>query len=818
MIRIRSNKDNHFNQIICLIFFFLISTNLYAQTHTGRILDNDTQAPLAFVSIVLNEDPKQGTTTDINGYFSFPNPSDIQTLQFSYIGYEAQNWEVTDSTTFPITIFLQKQNLDLETFTVIAGENPAHRIIRQVIANKNQNDPEKMRSFRYKSYNKLLADFFPNATASPSKRNLMTHERLSRLQKEQHLAIMESYTERIFKQPKQSKETILGTRVSGIKEPPFGPIATELQPFSFYQDYIRILDKSFLNPISQGSIRRYAFQLEDTLYSQKDTVYLVAFQPRKRSNFEGLQGVLYINTNGYAVQNVIAEPAKREQGLLEIKIQQQYAFIDQQQWFPVELSYELTIRDYLRTAFDIQMDGRSYIHTIELLPEIDRKEFGLDNVVLEKEAARQDSSFWREKRLQALTKKEERTYEAVDSLGEKYKMDRLIKIADVLGTGTWPIGMVDVDLLQLFRSSLYEGFRMGLHVSTNDKLSPYFSIGGYGAYGFRDKAFKYGGHVRIFPFKDKETILEARYANDIQEPGLPVLMEPPFDVINYFRMERADQRKEWELSLSTRVLKYIQLKGLLNQQELFPKYDYRFQAMVGDTSRISGPFQFTEAALQLRFAYKEQFIRTFGRRISTGTRYPILQVSYTQGLPHLGGEHSYQKINASLDYTLESIYLGTTEIRLEAGWMQYDQALPYSKLFNAPGTFIPRTWGLSNYGFNTMRLYEFTNDQFVNAFLRYDMGFLLKRKKFKPRFILVHNMGWGKLANTNQQVHHDIVLQSMEKGFHESGLMVNDLFRLNYFNLLYFGVGLGVYYRHGAYQLPNQRENFAFGLTTSVSW
>ncbi len=71
------------------------------------------------------------------------------------------------------------------------------------------------------------------------------------------------------------------------------------------------------------ALTKYFFKIEDTTYSGKDTVYIITFRPRKGTNFDGLKGVISINTNKWAIQNVIAEPAEGGGGL-RIKIQQMY--------------------------------------------------------------------------------------------------------------------------------------------------------------------------------------------------------------------------------------------------------------------------------------------------------------------------------------------------------------------------------------------------------------------------------------------------------------------------------------------------------------
>jgi hypothetical protein len=88
-----------------------------------------------------------------------------------------------------------------------------------------------------------------------------------------------------------------------------------------------------------------------------------------------------------------------------------------------------------------------------------------------------------------------------------------------LASNKWNIGYFDIDLQHILRVNDYEMIRAGLGMSTSNKLTRWMSIGGYGAYGFKDKAFKYGGHTRInFNYRQTNYLL-AEMASDVVETG-----------------------------------------------------------------------------------------------------------------------------------------------------------------------------------------------------------------------------------------------------------------------------------------------------------
>jgi len=119
---------------------------------------------------------------------------------------------------------------------------------------------------------------------------------------------MENVTKRKFLHPDKNYNQVIATKMSGFKDPVFVFLTTQIQSFSFYKPFITIFQKSYVNPISAGTLNKYFFKLEDTIWSGRDTTFIIQFRPRKGTNFDGLKGVISINTNKWAIQNVTAQP------------------------------------------------------------------------------------------------------------------------------------------------------------------------------------------------------------------------------------------------------------------------------------------------------------------------------------------------------------------------------------------------------------------------------------------------------------------------------------------------------------------------------
>jgi len=72
--------------------------------------------------------------------------------------------------------------------------------------------------------------------------------------------------------------------------------------FHFIPNLFILGDKNYITPVSKGSIPKYFYLLEDTLLPGKRHHLCHNHSSLiKTKNFDGLKGLLYINTNGYAI-------------------------------------------------------------------------------------------------------------------------------------------------------------------------------------------------------------------------------------------------------------------------------------------------------------------------------------------------------------------------------------------------------------------------------------------------------------------------------------------------------------------------------------
>jgi hypothetical protein len=810
---------------ILLSFFAVLSVAGFAQTKiSGKITDKQSKQTLAFVT-VLEKGTTNGTLTDIDGKFTLhlKTTEGKAVLIFTYIGYIKKEVEVDLTSGEELRIQLQNEGVNLDEVVIKPGVNPALRIIRKVDKNREINNPEKMHSFSYQSYNKMFVTADMNATEDSVKAYDSTDLKgMSKFFAKQHLFLTESISKRDYLIPGNNNEKVMASRVSGFKSAPFTLLATQMQSFSFYEDWVNVFDINYLNPIAGMAISKYDYTIEDTLYenNNQDSIFIISFKPKKNKNFSGLQGVLYINTNTYAVQNVIAEP-NLEDKQISIKIQQKYEYVEGKQWFPVQLNTDwiykkVNLSDGKSASGNMKAVSRSYIRDVKLNPELSKRQFSEVAISIDKNADRQDDAFWSQYRTDSLTNKDRETYHTIDSVGKKENFDKKAIAIEALLTGQIPVKFVNVDINELMAYNDYEGYRLGLNARTNHKVSDVFSVGGYFAYGFGDKAWKYGGSADVRIWKRKELKWEVLYKHDVLETantnfGEKAIGLTSMEVLRNLTVTMKDRFDLMQTGFSFRIFKYFKVQPYVNHQDRIspvPYLTYR-----EGTAYAQDTFHLNETGVRIKFLFKEKFMQTLRSKISLGSDFPVVYVNLIKGLQtdfgSLKGNWDYTKVEAKMDYTYRVRTYGKENICIMAGRVFGN--VPYTLQYNGPGNNLFRFGAAAQHCFETMYPNEFVSDQFAALFFSHNFGkFLKPNKKFNPELEIVHNMGIGTSKNTEQLL--NFAYKTMEKGFVESGLKLNCLLKSGI-----SGIGLGAFYRYGPNAFSIPEKNLVVKVTLGVS-
>jgi hypothetical protein len=803
---------------ILSLLFFGISLGLKAQVISGQIFDARSKEPLPFVSVTIKNTTK-GTSSREDGSFSITVPNRDTELIFSSLGYFPKVLKASKVG----EVYLEEKDNQLNEITV-HYINPAHRIIDAAIQNKPFNDPEQFPSFRYEVYHKSIV------TADID--SLNPNKKLGKILQNSDLFVNESYATRQFIRPNLSKEIITASRTSGTKSTLFTSLTPLLQQFGFYRDFIQFQGRQlqeqliFVNPLAAGATNRYDFALTDTLITQPgDSTFVIEYEPMKNSNFEGLKGILHIHSGDFALQYVEAEPA--EKASLHFRLEQNYEKIDEKRWFPTDISAEWLLSEFKIGGQSLRFKIRSSIKNVQINIPIASTDFDENALEIKADAVYQDENFWKTHRPDSLSVRDKNTYlyHKSMSLAKKIKQTAVLNASEWFVSGIVPLSRhLDLSIQNLFDANTYEGIRPTINILTNESFSKFVRLDVKAGYGFNDRAFKYEGRVRFNLNEKSKMKLSLQYRSDISEPGNVQYFiwnspQIPYELIRTFQIAKADSLSQFKAELNFRALRYATFSVSFTDEIRKPTYNYTYHNPMHDPMNpLMNDFHTSEIGLGFRYAYGEQFSQVGRGSIITAIPSPTFALHLAQGVLYFPeGKTSYTKVNARVEYNIKTPSLGETFINLTAGktWGE----VPYPYLYNGRGGKAEGgnlIW-IANH-FNTMGLYEFTSDQYANLFLTHSFGSLLSKPKtkwFRPDVSVFQGVAIGSLTN-DQQAHSGIDFKTLEKGYLESGMMIDNIYRQRFLKLFYVGAGIGVFRRWGANELANNQDNWAYRLVWNV--
>jgi len=821
-----------------ILLFFLFTLSIQAQFQAnGIVKDASTQKTLPFATIVLND----GTNaiSDVDGKFSVTSNSKIESLTISYIGYIKETIKIEKNQSFYKIALTPKINPLNEV--LIANVNPALAIIKKTIENKAQNNPQKrLKTFEYKSYNKLIVTanpdsingsidsvFVSNSFETHLKKLDSTDYKFKQLIKKQHLFQTEKVSKFQF-DGKRLKETILGTKMAGFKQPVYEILTFNLQSYSIYDSKYELFETKYNSPIADNALNDYNFKLLDTVAVNGRNAYMIHFKNKKKKKAAGLEGILYIDEINYAVAKAII----RIKGILDISSVHEFEFIPEKYlWFPTVTTFKIvkgTNDDDIKIlGGTIQFDGdieedltprkrseTDYIYLLSKTTNFDIQyttpvaiKKPIVQVEIKDNAINKPESFWTEFRKDSLDSRSEKTYLSLDSISIKKRIESKLNFSRKILTGYLPFSFWDFDLRKILSYNNYEGLRLGIGGTTNDFFSKKYRLEGYAAYGLRDYNFKYnaGASARIDKFSN--TWIGASYTDDLRDiastdyavdkRAFKIYDPRTINFNTFYRYQRS------RIVLDSRIIPKAESVLALANTLVTPQFNYTY--ILNGTSYHS--YTMTTATLSLRWNPRSEYMQTPNGRIETEKRFPKFTVQLTQSIPDvLKNDFNFTKIDFKADYQIKYLDGQRTSLLLEAGCAFGDIPLPHL-YSNSPNnlnqeTIFKRITFAGKNSFETMYFNEFFSSEFMSFQFKHGFNRIFLFKKIKPSIDFVTRMAWGNIKNKENHVGLDF--KTLNKGFFESGLELNKIFN---------GFGLGGYYRYGPNHLSDVKDNIAIKLT-----
>ncbi len=300
-----------------------------------------------------------------------------------------------------------------------------------------------------------------------------------------------------------------------------------------------------------------------------------------------------------------------------------------------------------------------------------------------------------------------------------------------------------------------EGWRVRAGMMTTGNMSPHWFLRAHGAYGFRDRRWKYGAaveysfnrkkhHAGEFPIRS----LSVSHDYEVDRLGRPYgsrgtlfnsLSRGNDDMMTYNRMTRlafkyeTDQHFTFMLSLHH------------SRQEATPYVEF-----IDGAGRRFSHFQQSALTCEIRWAPGEKYYQSINGRIALNTSNPVIRLTHTYAPAGvLGTRWGENKTEFSVDKRWYFSSWGHLDTHIGGGHVWSRSVFPSLSIPNANLSYF-----YQSKAFSLLNALEFVNDTYAELHLTYNMnGALLNYipliKKLKLREVIGFHAIWGRLGDRN---------------------------------------------------------------------
>lgn len=765
----------------------------------GSVTDGQTGEPIPFANVYF-AGTTIGVTTDFDGNYSIEAKNTSDTLVASVMGFIKDSKKIFPGRFQEVHFILLPQNFNLPEVVIIAGENPAEIILRNIIKNKDKNRSKEFDAYQYEVYNKIEIDAnnidekFRQRRIFKPFTFIFDHLDTSTVNGKTYLPIFlsESLSDYFFrKSPQSEKEVIKAAKVSGIEnESVLQFLGTMFQKYDFYDNYITIFQKNFISPISNTGLSAYKYYLVDSAFIGNKWCHKLMFKPRRAQELT-FTGYFWVNDTTYAIKSfdIKAADDANINYINDLVLKQEFDLVDGKYWMVISDigigDFNILKDNYTTMGFFGKKTTTYRNFVFDQLR--DKKFYSLPtDVIVEEKAYEKDETFWKQSRHADLNKDEQTIYNMVDTLRNLPAFKTWVDIVETVISGYYTWNKFEFGpYASVLSFNDIEGARFRLGGRTTAALNPHFRLEGHMAYGTRDEKIKYGLGVLVLPGQNPRRAVGLNYRYDIEQLGAsPNAFREDFFFAAFFRRNPADKlsltrefksyyEHEWFNGFSSTV-NYLH-KEIIPVREGSVRIKNEAGEIVDENKIVTA-----EVGLNVRFAFNEKFLMGDYDRLSVGTKYPILSLSYAYGIPgNFGSEYEYHRLTLGIKHWFNVYNLGWSKYVIEGGktW----GTLPYPLLHLHPGN---ETFLFDASSYNLMDLFEFVSDEYVSVYYTHHFdGFFLNHiplmRKLKWR-----EVGYVKgVIGTLNQKNLDFnvlpeITHTLEKPYVEASIGIENIFKI----------------------------------------
>ncbi len=764
---------------ILLLIIVLLPISIFAQSKQtlikGKITDAQTNEPIPFANIFF-KGTTVGTTSDFDGNYSLKTDKPLDSLSVLVINYKGWSKKIKKGISQTIDFQLKPASFDLSLVVIKAGENPAYEIIRKARENKTNFNMNNLDAYEYKSYTKIdisldkITEKFRNSkTMKPF---APIFDSLQKAAGEHGQVVLPFFiTEQLsdvyyMKNPKRQKTIINGNKITGLVIENFQIfeqfIGKAFQEYNFNDNFVNILERSFLSPIGAGSLSFYDYYIQDTVAIDNDSCIELKVKPRNNVDLL-FSGKIWISKNNYALRRLDLEilPTANINFIERYKIQQDYEQIkDNQSFVPAKTRVLVDLQDLGDSTAGLI--GKFYIANKDFIVNQPKPlKFYQQNLEIDPNSRNKEEEYWQAERRKMITDAEsvERSYSVIDSLRKSPRISTIRKAIRILWDGYYNFKYVQLGhWYTMFGYNDVEGFRFQTTLQTNIDWSKKWILKGHLAYGFKDTKLKYNGQVEYFLDRSKWKKIGIRHQYDIERLGIDpdfleshVFLNWLFIFSSQFgflqRMSLTDQTRIW---YETDHWRGWNSKFIINHKHFQPIGDYTF-AWYDDNNKLHSDFRSTDFTFVTSYSAKRVWLVEDNWRFGAESlRGNVWTFKATVGVKDvLGSDFNYTKLSLNVQRFWNTGYLGRLDYNITATKVFGKVPYPLANIFQGNEPIFS-----SEKSYNLMNFFEFAGDASVEAIILHHFdGLLFNRipllKRLKLREVAGVNVIFSSYDNKN---------------------------------------------------------------------
>lgn len=650
----------------------------------GTVKDDNGDA-LAFASIYL-EGTSSGTTSNLEGEYSFNLQPGEYSIVFQYVGYQQHVERIQiaqDEITLDIVLFPETYELG-EIVISADAEDPAYAIMRKAIAKRDY-------------YKNLIEAYSCDVYVKGNQKILDAPEKILGQEvgdldgaldstRQGIVYLSESLSKYYYQAPDDYKEVMISSKLSGDDNGYSFNSAHEMN-MNVYDETTNLgMGRSLVSPLADNAMSYYKFKLEGAKMDRDGNLINKIKVIRKRGNDPSGDGYIYIVEdlwNVHSLDFTIVPSASQIYFLDTLRLEQVFIPMEKpDKWvsFTSKATFKLSVFGFKIYGYFIGV-YKDY----DLSPKFEDNFFTNELMKVEEEANKKDSTYWEDVRPIPLTIEEGVDYVRKDSIYEIRNSDAYLdsvdrannkfKLTNLISGYSYrkqrkklriefdsPLSHLGYNAVQGFNVDVkFEAFKF-----LNEDDTKYFLFYPKVSYGFSEKKLR-ADFIFNYRFnRIKHTVLGIRGGTDIvQFQENPDAIAKSWNSIytlffkdnyaQYYDRKRLYVYTQSEISNGIFIRTGIDFSG---RSKLDNTTDYSLFRKDLESFRSNNPLSFagTEVEhlnasifnLSLRFRPGQKYISYPNRRFTLESKYPDFWLHLKQGLSSIWGESKFTHLATTI--------------------------------------------------------------------------------------------------------------------------------------------------------------------------